>query len=66
MDRIAFQGKPRCLAAVENFSFRLHNTLTCISFILAPRLGVISVATAAHWVTDEIKLLAEEIRLLCL
>lgn len=66
LDRIAFQGKPRCLAAVENFSFRHHNTLTHVSFILAPRLGVIGVTTAAHWVTDEIKLLAEEICLLCL
>lgn len=66
VDRLTFQGKPRCFAAVKNFSFRLHNTLTCVSFILAPRLALISVATAAHWVTDEIKLLAEEIRLLCL
>lgn len=39
---------------MENFYFRLHNTLTHVSSILAPRLGVITVAIAAHWVTDEI------------
>lgn len=55
------KAKPRCLVAVENFSFSLHNTLTCVCFILAPRQDVISVATAPHWVADEIKPLAVEI-----
>lgn len=46
-----FKAKPRC----RKLSLCLPNTLTCVCFILAPRLDVISMPTAPHHTADEIK-----------
>lgn len=60
MNRITFQSKAQVFNCCRKLSFCLHNTLTCVCFILAPRQDVISTPTSPHWIADEIKLLTKE------
>lgn len=60
MNRITFQSKAQVPNCCGKLFFRLHNALTRVCFILAPRLDVISTPTAPHRIADEIKLLTKE------
>lgn len=47
------------LKCCGKLSVCLHNTLTRVCLILAPRQDIITTPTAQHWIADEMKLLAK-------